>query len=105
MLKSKRLSLDFKGLHCTTFLPVIPKYFILLDPMILFLMQNFSAMCFIFQGIILSFVDAVLQDAEKLDPLNENETVEGLHPNGALMTEKELKSLVCFPPDRALGNP
>ena len=66
----------------------------------------FQECALFFQGIILTFVDAVLQDAEKLDPLNENETVEGLHPNGALMTEKELKSLVCLlTADRALGNP
>ena len=46
------------------------------------------------KGIIISFVDAVLHGADMLDPLNEKEAVEGLHPNAALMTEKELKALV-----------
>ena len=44
--------------------------------------------------MIASFVDAVLQDADQLDPLNEKESVDGLNPNAALMTENELKALV-----------
>ena len=43
---------------------------------------------------MISFVEAVLHGADKSNPLNEKEVVEGLHPNAALMTEKELKALV-----------
>jgi len=45
-------------------------------------------------GIIISFVEALLHGADTVNPLNEKEVVEGLHPNAALMTEKELKALV-----------
>eukprot|EP00794_Sanderia_malayensis_P015998 gene15998-17609_t len=48
------------------------------------------------EKLIQSYVEAVLQDADQLDPFNEKGPVKGLHPSAALMTEIELKTLIYF---------